>query len=347
MINIFYLKYTRCRAKMKTCLHPFTFALLFISFNEGYTQTSHYKLSILCKDSTIKKIEILFIRNDSSFSVEDKILYTDRLDKCGTGGQILFPYAVYFRYNDSIRTPMFFIQKGEQTINVISMSDPVEVSPEENITNEYYQKYLSNYALSHNKDKSGIEINPCIELWDLYFKVMKSGYNLSYEKALSNIDAKIGKNEISDKINQMLAASSRIRLNNTFPVLRLYDLNKKLENLDFSKSKYTLIDFWFADCSPCIKQFEYLKGIYSKYYLKGLRIIAISIDEEKDRYRLVETIHKNKYVWDNLWDIDAKNADILNIHSYPKSFLIDSRGQIAGINLSISDLEKILQKNLE
>uniref|UniRef100_A0A3Q2YWX2 Thioredoxin domain-containing protein n=1 Tax=Hippocampus comes TaxID=109280 RepID=A0A3Q2YWX2_HIPCM len=50
------------------------------------------------------------------------------------------------------------------------------------------------------------------------------------------------------------------------------------------RGKLIFIDFWASWCAPCRKQNPHLIEVYEKYKNKGLKIIGVSIDTNKDRW---------------------------------------------------------------
>ena len=46
------------------------------------------------------------------------------------------------------------------------------------------------------------------------------------------------------------------------------------------KGKVVLVNFWATWCAPCVAEFPDIVRLYQKYNAKGLRVIAVSFDEE-------------------------------------------------------------------
>ena len=136
---------------------------------------------------------------------------------------------------------------------------------------------------------------------------------------------------------QDLAERSKLAKGNMFPKLFSYTLGKK----------YTLIDFLFSYCAPCLEEIPKYKEVYSKYKNKGFEIIAISSDWTQDISNWQKTIDKNDLVWQNFHDKNKKETKKYNINSFPTTFLLDFKGKIIKKNPSLKDLEAFLEDNLK
>lgn len=53
---------------------------------------------------------------------------------------------------------------------------------------------------------------------------------------------------------------------------------------ELGNKKYVLLDFWASWCSPCLKEIPKMKDIHNKYSDKGLVIVGISLDDDKDKW---------------------------------------------------------------
>lgn len=100
------------------------------------------------------------------------------------------------------------------------------------------------------------------------------------------------------------------------------------------KGGYVLVDFWASWCGPCRAEMPNVVANYEKYHGKGLEIIGVSFDNNKDAW--LRAIKDLNMPWPQLSDLKGWKclaAGIYNIRSIPSNLLIDGEGKIVDINL--------------
>ncbi len=361
----------------------FIFPLLIFCFfsTKSYSQDNHhFQLSGLLLDSTIKKIEILYIQKEKNFLVNEKIV-TPTDSVFIFEGLTPYPYAVYLRFNDTVRSKLFFIDKGREQVIVKNIDSPLFIYNSK-INEEYQNNYLplikeieTNYdhdiaklRLKYNfeveaqavtfKEKLLIRLdhlrlekkriiidyidsssNSYVGLWMLYFDTQYFGYNKIYE----NVDEKLGmdllSNSIGKEITKTLKISAELKAAGKFSVMQSLISLKNNYNFEFKK-KYTLVDFWFSHCGPCIAQFPALKQLYAEHP-DELSIFSISIDDDPVLWK--NTIRFHKLKWPQFLDKAGLNAKRLIINKYPTNYLVDEKGVIIEKDISLNKLKKLLE----
>jgi thiol-disulfide isomerase/thioredoxin len=127
------------------------------------------------------------------------------------------------------------------------------------------------------------------------------------------------------------------------PEFELVDSKGKLIKSTSVFGKYTLIDFWATWCIPCRQEIPRVKEVAEKYKSKGFNVMAISMDDEKDKYKwlaAIETEGIQSFI--NLFNPTGTPgiAKDLNINAIPANFLVDETGKVIAVNLRGDGLSK-------
>jgi len=122
------------------------------------------------------------------------------------------------------------------------------------------------------------------------------------------------------------------------------------------RGNYVLLDFWGSWCGPCRKEFPKLKSLYADYHNKtyddaeNFHIVSIAL-EKSDAYTK-QIIKKEGLNWDHhIIDVSrivmaSKLAQLYDVKNLPTKFLINPKGQIMGTNLSLEEMQKILDQKI-
>ncbi|MBK5721290.1 thioredoxin family protein [Dysgonomonas sp. Marseille-P4677] len=118
------------------------------------------------------------------------------------------------------------------------------------------------------------------------------------------------------------------------PIVGLADSSENYDKL--------LIAFHDSDCSSCINEMTRLMQIYPTLKEKGIRVVSIAADINKDRFE-AET---SRFQWkDKLCDykgFTGVNFSNYNVMATPSFYLTDKKGKLLGNYFSIMDLERNL-----
>lgn len=190
--------------------------------------------------------------------------------------------------------------------------------------------------------------NSEISLWKIIEKFERFYKDYPYEKLYSNFDRDIKQSYPFKVLEQKIKENKKFGLGKKFPTIdNLIALDGKKYRSDYAKNKYTLIDFWFSSCKPCLITFPKLKEIYSQYHDKGFEIEAISVDRDKYIKNWKNTIIKYNLPWINVLDDEKKFSETNEINSFPTNFLINEKGEIIMKNIDSKQLEIFLKEQLQ
>lgn len=209
---------------------------------------------------------------------------------------------------------------------------------EMNVYNENLIKFIQENTKSH------------FALWTLISIFQGQGYDERNENAFNLFDEGIKKSKLGIRFSTELSKLKSMSVNGQLPNIDVFttDDNKiELNMTEIAKNNtYTLIDFWFTFCSPCISEYEILKDVYKIHQSQNFKVIAISVDRERFVNQWKKHIVENNYVWQNYLDKDALFARSHNISYFPQNFLLNSEGVIIKKNISMKELDVFLKNNL-
>lgn len=243
-------------------------------------------------------------------------------------------FIKYKKLNDEWATQ---IQKKYDEFESYKLDSAVsEMRIEYKKISKNYVSELSNYAIAHNN--STIPVYLMIE--------QLNGYEKKFANTLPGFSSIIKYTKPYQILKESLSKSKSLQEGEYFPYFNLINLgNNLLEPLSshFSQN-LTFIDFWFAKCGACIRQFpayRTIKDIYADSIF--FTLISITIDKENELQNAKDIIIQQKNNWIQLWDKNGKYASSLNINSYPSNFLIDRKGKIIAKDMEPLELARFLR----
>ena len=127
----------------------------------------------------------------------------------------------------------------------------------------------------------------------------------------------------------------------------LPDVDGNLVSANSYRGKTLLIDFWASWCGPCRKVNPELMELYEYYRNRDFEILGISLDKSNEKWK--RAILDDGLIWGNLIDSDEFKgmvASKYNINSLPSNLLIDEKGKIVAVDISIKNLKKYLSQEL-
>lgn len=98
------------------------------------------------------------------------------------------------------------------------------------------------------------------------------------------------------------------------------------------RSRYLLLDFWFADCVPCRSEMPHIRTAYEAYHDKGFEVVGLSTDKDAGAWK--KAIAEDGMAWINLTDADRRVCDLYSVTKFPTNYLIDcSTGEVVAREL--------------
>ena len=110
---------------------------------------------------------------------------------------------------------------------------------------------------------------------------------------------------------------------------KLLDLNGNEVSLNNYQGKVIMLNFWATWCPPCRNEMPSMESLHKKMEDSNFVMIAVNIQEKNSIVK--EFIKKNKYTFPVIIDETGEVSAKYQIRSIPTTFIIDTKGKIAGV----------------
>ncbi|MGB6037264.1 MAG: TlpA disulfide reductase family protein, partial [Cryomorphaceae bacterium] len=179
-------------------------------------------------------------------------------------------------------------------------------------------------------------------LLDIY-RVNKERFDFLFPKTTFKND---GNKEILDSLLKVKFGLPR--MGQVLPKLSLTKPEGEEVSIEQYKGNFLMVNFWATWCGPCIAEFPRENEIHRLYKGKGLQIINVCVDSDRDQWKAVSKDKNLQTI--NLFssgNYHSVSRDF-DINGLPKSLLIDRDLKVVDNNfrrassLNEDDLESII-----
>lgn len=174
---------------------------------------------------------------------------------------------------------------------------------------------------------------------------------LKRNKMLHTKYALLGENARQSARGQMLKpladTQSQISVGGIAPDFTMGTPDGGTLSLHGIKAKVKILDFWASWCGPCRAENPNVKKIYDAYHDKGLEILSVSLDTNKNLW--LKAIEKDGMNW--LHASDLKDGDtarsLYNVYGIPYMLILDENNRIISEGLRGEKLEEFIKSRFE
>lgn len=338
-------------------------ALLMCWGNIAFSQIHYTVQGSTCKDLEDKKVYLILVEednlmNDSTVIVNGKFSFEgESFKSCLATVRI-----------DGLDGIFIVLENGIIRISV----DEEQVKCGGTLINDAFQKYLQEYHLLNQSfrekyaklDSLNVSKEEKLDLRKkIYAQQMEKTKNFVKEVVHDNLDNIIPAfwlrvfQELftADELKTMLSKASPELKENRF-IKKLssvqqgcFYVDAKLEKPDgatinlshfVGKGNYVLINVWASWCGACIAEFPEVNRIGGRFYDYGLRILTISIDQDRESWwKALQRLRLSG----NQVRADYSFVNAYGINKLPALMLISPEGTIVRRNFSITELEGIIE----
>ncbi|MDV2448706.1 lipoprotein/thioredoxin [Elizabethkingia anophelis] len=310
-------------------VYPFNFLITGkygFYFSEDFymdSQTQSLTMGSL-KDST--NYDIKYANESSSVAKEVmkfKDFYKDinaKSDSLGAAEELIFQ-----KYKDYDKIPKNIITESEKIRDKIKEQETLRLL-------EFIKKNPKSF----------------VGFWQLVKSFQRTGYKPVFEEMYNHL-SKALKDTYSGKVlGEGIRSAKILAVGQKFPVPKVTTIDQKPVVFKIPEAKIVLVDFWFSHCKPCREEMPKLVELYGKYKNKGFEIVSIATDLTKALPHLQKTVKEDfDITWVNYLDENRKQSDKWVVTYFPSKFLLDSNGVIVQKDISVEDLEKLLEEKLK
>ncbi len=152
------------------------------------------------------------------------------------------------------------------------------------------------------------------------------------------------------QMEQQLTNAAKTAEGATIKDFSMNDLDGNTISLldEVKKHKLTIIDFWASWCAPCRQEMPNLIKLYENYQEKGLGIIGVSLDSDRDAWTKSTSALGIK--WPQMSDLkgwENEMAVYFQVTSIPHTVVVDNSGKILRCGLRGIQLEEFVDEQLK
>lgn len=288
-------------------------AVLEVPFNEMrkmYVQVNkQYLKPVLLQDGTIT----LSVSNNSTFLGSAAVVNGD-VDQ-----------EIYQQYENIFATGFELNMKRSREIKPV-MKDTAKVNA---IISAYKPAFDS---LLHVQDDIAMRYpNRDISAYLLSLR-LRSLPKEEIDREFNALSRSVRKGKYGKKVQELVKIKTQREIGQDAFHFTAYTKDKKAVKLSDYKGQYVLLDFWSSYCAPCLRMAPKVKELYTAYHEKGLEIISVSLDTQRDAW--VNAMEKHALSGVQVSSLKGQYdpvAAYYGIEQMPAMILIDREGKNAGI----------------
>ena len=132
-------------------------------------------------------------------------------------------------------------------------------------------------------------------------------------------------------------------------------MDGSLFELSDLEGKYVLIDFWGSWCGPCRKENPGITKLYQTYNqslftdASGFEVLSIGVETNENRWK--RAIEKDGLYWKyHIAQMDRFKSPIVaqyGVKEIPTKYLLNPKGEIIGVNLTVDEIDQMLARRLQ
>jgi peroxiredoxin len=107
-----------------------------------------------------------------------------------------------------------------------------------------------------------------------------------------------------------------------------------------------LISFWATWCKPCKEELKEYNKLYKNFSEKGVKLFAISVDNEKSIAKVKPFVKTNNYDFPVLLDPNSEAARLYYAQMVPYSLILNKSGEVVYSHLGYKKGDELTVKKI-
>lgn len=237
----------------------------------------------------------------------------------------------------SLKTSLTFVQLGKMiTVSKVDYNNRREV---DSIT--YMLQQLDSGMVQSVKRFMDSTRNDIASVYFFESHLMDNCGYLEVLQYYNNLAERVKQSALGKELKRKVDELGSVSIGGTAPDFKAKTPEGKELALYDLRGRIVLLDFWASWCGPCMGEMPNIKEIYRKYHDKGLEILGVSLDSQKDPW--VNAIKKHELNWHHVSTLnkfDCPIAERFHVTGIPKMYILDKEGKIIAQDLRGEELSR-------
>jgi thiol-disulfide isomerase/thioredoxin len=165
------------------------------------------------------------------------------------------------------------------------------------------------------------------------------------ESLIEGLDQSLNSTEVIVNLKEYISKRKTLKPGNIASDFDMPDTEGALVSLsDITGEGPVLLYFWASWCANCSEVSESLEEIFAKYSSQGVKIIAVSLDSDRENW--LGSIGERSKEWIHLSDLKFWNnsaAKLYGINRIPEVYLLDNSGSIIGSDIIPEEMDEMVK----
>lgn len=237
----------------------------------------------------------------------------------------------------SLKTSLTFVQLGKMiTASKVNYNNRHEVDSIANMLKQLDSGMVQSVKRYLDSTRNDIA--------SVYFFENHLMDNNTYPEVLeyyNNLTDRVKQSALGKELKRKVDEMGSVSIGGTAPDFKAQTPEGKELSLYDLRGHVVLLDFWASWCGPCMAEMPNVKGIYKKYHDKGLEVLGVSLDSQKEPW--VNAIQKHELNWHHVSTLnkfDCPIAKHFHVTGIPRMYILDKAGKIIAQDLRGEELSR-------